>query len=476
MPSDEKTLTVVFQQQRDAVLRDGAPDAATRIDRLTRCIDLLVDHQNPLCEAMQADFGSRAPEASRLTDIAASISALKYARSKLKRWMRPERVLPTPGLLALFGAKARIEIQPKGVVGIMAPWNFPVFLVFAPLASVLAAGNRALIKPSELTPRTSALMQDLIARTFAPEEVAVVTGDAAIGQAFAALPFDHLIFTGGGQVGRQVMATAARSLTPVTLELGGKCPAILSRTADMGVAAARIMNGKTLNAGQICLAPDYVLAPAEAVEAFASEAARAASIYFPTIEPNPDYAAVIHDGHAARLRAHVEDARAKGARIVEVRPADETAPSGSRKLAPTLILGATDEMTVMQEEIFGPLLPVMAYDRTEDAIAYVNAHDHPLALYWFGTDRQERNVVLGRTRSGGVTVNDVIFHVAQERLPFGGVGPSGFGAYHGRDGFMAFSHRRAVFEQIASDIGPLKDLRPPFGPAIRRYLAAQIRR
>ncbi len=476
MASDQQTLAAVFRGQKDAVLRDGPPDAALRIDRLSRCINLLVDHQDALCDAMQADFGSRSPDASRLTDIAAAVSALKFARTNVQRWMRPERVSTTPGLLGLFGAKARIEMQPKGVVGIMAPWNFPVFLVFAPLASVLAAGNRGLIKPSELTPQTSALMQDLIARAFSPEEVAVVTGDAAVGQAFSALAFDHLVFTGGGQVGRKVMAAVAQSLTPVTLELGGKCPAILSRTADLQVAAARIMNGKTLNAGQICLAPDYVLAPVETVEAFAGHAAQAAAAYFPTIETNPDYASVIADRHAVRLKAHVEDARSKGARIIEVRPAGEAAPSDSRKIAPTLIVGATEQMTVMQEEIFGPLLPIMAYEQIQDAVAYVNDHDHPLALYWFGDDASERDYVLNRTRSGGVTVNDVIFHVAQERLPFGGVGPSGFGAYHGRDGFLEFSHRRAVFEQIAKDIGPLKDLRPPFGPAIRKYLNGQISR
>jgi coniferyl-aldehyde dehydrogenase len=476
MAQDQQRLTAVFQAQKQAVLRDGPPDAAVRIDRLTRGIDLLVEHQDALCDAMRADFGARSPEASRLTDIAASVSALKFARSNVRRWMRPERVSPTPGLLGLLGARARVEIQPKGVVGIMAPWNFPVFLVFAPLASVLAAGNRALIKPSELTARTSALMQDLIAHAFSPEEVAVVTGDATVGQAFSALAFDHLIFTGGGQVGRSVMAAAAQSLTPVTLELGGKCPAILSRTADLPVAAARIMNGKTLNAGQICLAPDYVLAPVEALDAFAGHAAAAAAAYFPTIEANPDYACVIADRHVARLKAYVEDARSKGARIIEVRPEGETVPPDSRKIAPTLILGATEQMTVMQEEIFGPLLPIVTYDRIEDAVDYVNSHDHPLAIYWFGEDASERDFVLGRTRSGGVTVNDVIFHVAQERLPFGGVGPSGFGSYHGRDGFMAFSHRRAVFQQIAKDIGPLKDLRPPFGPAIRKYLNGQIRR
>ncbi|WP_373878105.1 coniferyl aldehyde dehydrogenase [Brevundimonas intermedia] len=477
MDTLEQELASILQAMKAKTSSEGLPDASVRIDRLDRCIGLLVDHQDALIDAMAEDFGTRAREASRLTDIAASIGALKHARAHVRRWMRPERVSTTPALLGLFGARARIEAQPKGVVGLIAPWNFPVFLVFGPLAGILAAGNRAMIKPSELTPRTSALLKTLIEAAFAPDEVVVVTGGSDVGQAFAAQAFDHLVFTGGARVGRMVLAAAAKTLTPVTLELGGKCPAIVSSGADLGVAAARIMNGKTLNAGQICLAPDYALVPADRVDAFADAASQAVAAMFPKLTDSPDYASIIDARSFSRLAAYVEDARAKGARILELRPEGQPpARPETRQFPPTLILDATPEMAVMQEEIFGPILPVVAYDQIENAVAHVNARDAPLAVYWFGSDRRERDFVLSHTRSGGVTINDVIFHVAQEGLPFGGVGPSGFGAYQGRDGFLEFSHRRSIFEQVPVELGPLRDLRPPFGPAIRKYLAGRIRR
>jgi coniferyl-aldehyde dehydrogenase len=306
--------------------------------------------------------------------------------------------------------------------------------------------------------------------------MAVVTGGPEIGQAFAGLAFDHLIFTGATGVARHVMRAAAENLVPVTLELGGKSPVIVGKSADMSVATARIMNGKTLNAGQICLAPDYVMTPRDTLEDFVSGAQSAVKTMFPTLKDNPDYTAIIAQRHYDRIMGYVDDARAKGARIVEMKPeGEDLSQQEHRKIAPTLIIDPTDDMKVMQEEIFGPLLPVKTYGAVDEAIDYINRHDRPLGLYYFGDDDAERERVLARTTSGGVTVNDVLFHVAQEDLPFGGVGPAGMGSYHGVDGFREFSHRKAVYTQIKTDIGPLKQMRPPYGPGIRKFLAGQIK-
>ena len=467
----------VLNRQKAAHLRDGAPSAALRIDRLNRCIALLVDHRRAIEDAVAADFGARSRTATAFADVAASIGPLKHARDHLARWMRPERRANTPRILGFLGARAEVRRQPKGVVGIISPWNFPVNLAFAPLAGVLAAGNRAMIKPSETTPATSALLQEMFAGSFDPEEIAVFTGGPEVGQAFASLAFDHLVFTGATSIARHVMRAAAENLVPLTLELGGKSPVVIGRSADLATAAARIMNGKTLNAGQICLAPDYVLAPADRLDAFVEQARQAVVQMYPTIRDNADVTAIVSDRHLARLEGYVDDARAKGATIVEINPAGEDLrQQPHRRMAPTLILDPTDDMTVMQEEIFGPLLPVRRYGTVDEAIDYINGHARPLGLYYFGSDAAERDRVLERTTSGGVTVNDVLMHVAQEELPFGGIGPAGMGAYHGRDGFREFSHARSVYHQIKRDIGPLKMLRPPYGKGIARFLAMQIRK
>ena len=467
----------LLARQKAAHLRDGAPTADQRIERLDRCIALLVDHAKALEDALIADFGSRSREATALTDITASIGPLKHAKANLAAWMRPEKRKTTPAILSLFGAKAEVRFQPKGVVGVISPWNFPVNLTFAPLAGVLAAGNRAMIKPSEYTPATSELMKIMFGKVFSEEEIAVITGGPEVGEAFSRLPFDHLIFTGATSVARHVMRAAAENLVPLTLELGGKSPVILGPSADLKVAAARVMNGKTLNAGQICLAPDYVLAPHDKVEAFVTAAQASVAKMFPTLKDNPDYTSIVAQRHYERITGYIDDARAKGARIVELKPEGEDfTQQEHRKIAPTLILNPTDDMKVMQEEIFGPVLPVKSYRTIDEAIAYVNSHERPLGLYYFGDDVAEREKVLASTTPGGVTINDVIFHVAQEDLPFGGVGPSGMGSYHGVDGFREFSHRKAIYTQIKGDIGPLKAMRPPYGPGIRKYLAGQLKR
>ncbi len=470
-------MLAVLDRQKAAHLRDGAPTAEQRIERLDRCIGLLVDHAKDIQEALNEDFGNRSKDATLLTDVSGSIGPLKHAKENVRKWMKGEKRKTTPAILGLFGAKAEVVYQPKGVVGVISPWNFPVNLTFAPLAGILAAGNRAMIKPSEFTPATSELMKTMFGKVFSEEEIAVLTGGPEVGQAFSELPFDHMIFTGATSIARHVMRAAAENLVPLTLELGGKSPVILSKSADVSLAAARIMNGKTLNAGQICLAPDYVLAPEESVGEFVKEAQGAVTRMFPTLKDNPDYTAVVAQRHYDRIKGYIDDARAKGAQIVEINPAGEDfSQQEHRKIPPTLILNPSDDMKVMQEEIFGPVLPVKTYKQVDEAVNYINANDRPLGLYWFGTDEAEKAKVLERTTSGGVTVNDVVMHVAQEDLPFGGVGPSGMGSYHGHDGFKEFSHKKAIFTQLKKDIAPLKQMRPPYGPGIRKYLAGTLTR
>jgi coniferyl-aldehyde dehydrogenase len=470
-------MNQILGRQKAAQLRDGAPSAQQRIERIDRCIGLLVDYRSEIEEALNADFGARSREATAFTDVASSIGTLKHAKAHLTAWMKPEKRKTTPALLGLFGAKAEVRFQPKGVVGVISPWNFPVNLTFTPLAGILAAGNRVMIKPSEFTPATSALMEQMFGSVFSVEEIAVITGGPEIGQAFAGLAFDHLLFTGATSIAAHVMRAAAENLTPLTLELGGKSPVILSRTADMKTAAARIMSGKTLNAGQICLAPDYVLAPADRLQEFVAEARKAVREMYPTIRDNPDYTAIVSQRHYERLTGYVDEARASGAEIIELKPEGEDLNQQEhRRIAPTLIIDPGDDLTVMKDEIFGPILPVKRYASVSEAVGFVNAHARPLGLYYFGDDAAERETVLSSTTSGGVTVNDVVFHVAQEDLPFGGVGPSGMGSYHGLDGFREFSHRKAVYTQLKKDLPQLKALRPPYGPAIRKYLSGAIAR
>ncbi len=469
-------MLTLLDRQRQAYLAEGEVSAAVRRDRIDRAIGILVDHGEALAEAMREDFGHRSLHQSLLTDIAGSVGPLKHARKHLDRWMRPEKRRPEMPF-GLFGARAWIEHQPLGVVGVISPWNFPVQLTFGPLAGIFAAGNRCMIKPSEYTPQTSELMRELFHAAFDDDEVAVITGGPETGAAFTSLPFDHLLFTGATSVARHVMRAAADNLVPVTLELGGKSPVILGRSANLEQATDRIMMGKMLNAGQICLAPDYVLVPEDRVEAFVESSRRSVAKMFPTLLDNPDYTSIINQRHYERLQGYVEDARAKGATITEINPADEDfRQQPARKMPPTLILDPSEDMQVMQEEIFGPLLPVKGYGRVEETIDYVNDHPRPLGLYYFGSDRSEQRKVLTHTTSGGVTVNDVIMHVGQEDLPFGGVGPSGMGSYHGRDGFLTFSHRKSVYRQTGFDLAGKVGITPPWGDKMLKLVRSQIKR
>lgn len=469
-------LTSILKRQRTAFMAELPVPVAVRKDRLKRAVALVADNAGAWCDALSEDFGHRSREQSMMTDIGGSIGPLRHAIKHVDRWAAREKRSPRFPL-GLLGARAWIDYQPKGVVGVIAPWNFPINLVMAPLAGILAAGNRAMVKTSEFTPRTAALFEELTPRYFAAEELALVSGGPEVGQAFAALPFDHLLFTGATGIGRHILHAAADNLVPVTLELGGKSPVIIGRSADMARTTERIALGKMLNAGQICLAPDYVLAPADQEQAVVDGLKAAASAMYPTLLTNPDYTAIINDRHHTRLTEWIEDARAKGARIDVVNPAGEDfAASNSRKMPLHIIRDATDGMTVMQEEIFGPVLPVRRYDRIDEALTEVNRRDRPLGLYYFGSDADEQAHVLDRTISGGVTVNDVVMHVSMEDLPFGGIGPSGMGAYHGRDGFRTFSHAKAVFKQSRLDVAKLAGIKPPYGKATLRTIAQEVKR
>jgi coniferyl-aldehyde dehydrogenase len=469
------SMTAILERQRVAFVAARPESLDVRRDRLKRLKALLVENGEALCAAMSADFGNRSRDMSMMSDIVAGVSLANYCRKNLSKWSRPEkRHANFP--LGLLGARSELRYEPKGVVGIVSPWNFPVGLTVNPLAQALAAGNRAMIKPSEFTERTSETMAELFARYFAEDEVATVLGGADVGEAFCKLPFDHLLFTGATSIGRHVLRAAADNLVPVTLELGGKSPTILGRSADIERSAGRIALGKMMNAGQICLAPDYMLVPEEQEERTIRALIDHVGAMYPTLLANDDYASVINARHRDRLKGLVEDAVAKGAEAIEVNPGGEDFASANlNKLPLTILRNVDDGMKVMQDEIFGPVLPVKTYKALDEAIDYVNAHDHPLGLYFFGEDKAEEERVLSRTTSGGVTVNDVMFHVSMDDLPFGGIGPSGMGSYHGPEGFRTFSHARSVFRQPRLDITGLAGIRPPYGKAIRRMIAQGLK-
>lgn len=465
-------MDALLDAQRAAFMAELPVTLVARKDRLRRAAAMIRDHAARFCDVLSEDFGHRSREQSMLTDIGGSIAPIAHALKHLDGWARRDRrSVQFP--LGLLGAKAWVEYQPKGVVGVIAPWNFPINLVMGPVAGAFAAGNRVMVKTSEFTPATAALFEEVVGRYFAPDELAFVSGGPDVGKAFAELPFDHLLFTGATGIGRHILHAAADNLTPVTLELGGKSPAIVGANADIARASERIAMGKMLNAGQICLAPDYVLVPAAQQRAMVDGLKAAATAMYPTVLANPDYTSVINDRHHQRLTAWLADAEAKGARVEVVNPAGEDfGGSNSRKMPLHIVTNVSDDMVLMQEEIFGPVLPVVGYDGIDAAIARVNRGARPLGLYHFGGDSDERRRVLDRTISGGVTLDDVVFHVSMEDLPFGGVGPSGMGSYHGVDGFRTFSHAKAVFKQARFDVAKLAGLKPPYGKA----LAASVRR
>ena len=466
----------VLEKQRTAFTAALPEAMSVRRDRIDRAIALLVDNAESFAKAVSADFGHRSREQTLMTDIMPSVSAMKHAKKHFESWAKGEKRKPTFPL-GLLGAKAEVVYQPKGVVGVVAPWNFPVGMVMVPMAGILAAGNRAMVKPSEFTEEVSALFAEVIPKYFAEEEMAVFTGGPEVGMAFSKLAFDHMIFTGATSVGRHIMRAAADNLVPVTLELGGKSPTIIGRSANIKKAGDRIALGKMMNAGQICLAPDYLLV-AKDQETDMIEAIKAGvQSQYPTLLANDDYTSVVNGRNYERLQGYLADARDKGAELIEVNPAGEDfAGSNGNKMPLTIIRNVTDDMKVMQEEIFGPILPVMTYASMDEAVDYVNAHDRPLGLYYFGSDKTEEAKVLSRTISGGVTINDVVFHNAMEDLPFGGTGPSGMGNYHGVDGFKTFSHMRAVFRQTGIDVAGIGGFKAPYGKTTAKTLAKELRK
>ncbi len=459
-------LYAVLERQRSAFAQEMNPTPAARRDRLARLAAMGEKHAGAIAAAISADFGHRSIHETQMAELVLVGGAIRHAERHLKRWMKPQRM---PTAMHYRPGSNRLLRQPLGVVGVVAPWNYPYQLALAPAVAALAAGNRVMIKPSELTPRFAELLAQIVAEFFDEGELAVVTGNAQTGKAFTELPFDHLFFTGSTAVGRMVAQAAAKNLTPVTLELGGKSPAILDPSSDLATVAPRLAFGKLLNAGQTCIAPDYAFVPKDRIDAFVEHMQRAVSKLYPSLAANPDYSSIVSDRHFARLQELLEDARAKGARIVTINPAAETFDAAKRKQPPVLVLGVTPQMRLMQEEIFGPILPVIAYEGIDEAIAYINRHDRPLALYWFGSDGANRDKVLAQTISGGVTLNDCIWHIAQEDQPFGGVGASGTGSYHGEWGFRTFSKEKPVF--IQPRLNGMFLMYPPFGKTFERMLA-----
>jgi coniferyl-aldehyde dehydrogenase len=464
LQASQQTLTTAFAAQKAAAARDPFPGLDARRANLRQLLALTENHEPEFCAAIDADFGGRSAHETRLAEIVVVRAGIRHALSHLSSWMAEKRM---PTAMPFWPARNRLLPQPLGVVGIVSPWNYPFQLALAPATAALAAGNRVLIKPSELTPRFSELLASLAAKHFAADQLSVVLGDAEVGKAFVAMPFDHLLFTGSTSVGRQVAIAAAANLTPVTLELGGKSPAILDPSCDLDRAVASVAYGKLLNAGQTCIAPDYLMVPAGKGRDIARRAAEAMARLYPRIVDNPDYTAIISDRHHARLKGMIEEVRAEGAEVIEVNPAGE-AFGNTRKLAPTIVLNADPDTRLMREEIFGPILPVVEYGDVREAIDYVNERDRPLALYWFGKDTAARRRVLRETVAGGVTINDCLMHIAQEDQPFGGVGSSGMGAYHGEWGFRTFSKEKPVFVQSPLSAGGM--LRPPYGASFERML------
>ena len=457
----------VLELQKSLNIKEGAPDLELRKDRLDRVIAMVGKYDKHIVKAVNEDFGNRDPVMSAATEVASVIGPMEHAKKNLRKWMKTEKrkaaIAPLGSALSLLGAKAEVRYQPKGVVGAISPWNFPMNLALAPLAGILSAGNRVMHKPSELTPSTSDLLKQMIEEYFDEAEMAVFVGDAEVGAAFSGLAFDHMIFTGGTSIAKHVMKAASENLVPLTLELGGKSPVVVGKNAKIKDTAQRVMQGKTMNAGQICLAPDYALVPEEKVEEFVKASVEVTSEMYPEMKDNDDFTSIINQRHFDRIQGYIEDAKEKGAEVVEINPSNEDfTQQPHHKIPPTIVLNPSDDMKIMQEEIFGPVLPVKTYKDVSEPVNYINSKDRPLGLYYFGEDNVEKEFVLENTTSGGVTVNDVISHIQMEDLPFGGVGPSGMGSYHGYDGFKEFSHAKAVYKQSKLNLMKLAGLVPPY--------------
>jgi coniferyl-aldehyde dehydrogenase len=469
-----EALHEVFDRQRRVFHQYAPLGYAKRIEALDTLLQSIFKFEETLVTAVKTDFGRRPASETRLLEIFPLVDEIRYVKRHLRNWMKTRNVLVNWQFLP---SRARIMHQPLGVVGVIGAWNYPVLLTLSPLVNALAAGNHVLLKPSELAPSTASAMQQMIEEAFPEEYVTVITGDKEVAAAFSTLPFDHLIYTGSDRVGKLVMKAAAENLTPVTLELGGKSPALIHESYSMAVAAERICSAKFWNAGQTCVSPDYALVPSHKVDEFAHKSMGIISKRYPRLVSNDDYTHMIHNAAWRRMQELVKDARTKGARIIQPDSANGTFSAGNRLFPPTLVLSANDSMRVMQEEIFGPILPVVSYSSLSDAIGFVNARPRPLALYYFDRNRSRIERVLEQTVSGGVTINDCIFHLPQHRLPFGGVGPSGMGAYHGFDGFTTFSKKKGVLlqnELVGSFLS--RAFKPPYTRRSDRVIGLLLRR
>ncbi|KJJ98301.1 coniferyl aldehyde dehydrogenase [Pseudomonas sp. 21] len=453
-------LETLLERQRQAYRANPMPDAGQRIQWLKSLANLLVTEQKAIIDAINSDFSNRSADETLLAEVMPSLHGVHYAAKRVKKWMKPSR--RSVGM-QFMPASAKVIYQPLGVVGVIVPWNYPLFLAIGPLTGALAAGNRVMIKMSESTPESARVLKELLGKVFPEDLVAVVQGEVDVGVAFSKLPFDHLLFTGATSVGKHVMRAAAENLTPVTLELGGKSPAIVSASVPMKDAAERIAFGKSLNAGQTCVAPDYVLVPQNRVDEFVESYRQVVQGFFPKLENNPDYTAIINERQLSRLNGYLADAQARGATVVPLFPQAQ-----GRRLPQALVLNVTDEMKIMQEEIFGPLLPVIPYQNLDQALSYINERDRPLALYFFGYDKREQDHVLAQTHSGGVCLNDTLLHVAQDDMPFGGVGPSGMGHYHGHEGFLTFSKAKGVFSKPRFNAARV--IYPPYGKSLQKLV------
>lgn len=470
---EAETLQRALERQRRAFLADGPPDAATREGRLDRLAAMVLAHAEEIVQALSLDFGTRSSHATRTGDVVGAVTAIRYNRDSLREWMKPQRVgLPPP--MEREGARAEVRYQPLGVIGAIVPWNGPVLMGVLAAAGALAAGNRLMLKVPELTPRASALMERMFSATFSPEEVCLVQGDAAVGAAFSRLRFDHLLFTGSAATARHVARAAAENLVPVTLELGGRNPVIVSRSADLPLTAARLVTGKMASAGQVCVSPDYVLVPRGSEQALVDAMAAQAACLYPTLLDNDDYTSIVSAAHFGRLRNLLEDARRKGARVLEVNPANEPVwGSPQRKFPLCLLTGVTPDMLVLQEETFGPLLSVLPYDSLDEALALVRSQPQALSAYYFGRDTREQEQVIEGVGAGNMAVNEVRCQLFFEQLPFGGVGASGSGRYRGHEGFKTFSNLKSILFQMNTDV-VLAGQRPPFGDAARAAIHAQV--
>ena len=468
---DTQNLEALVELQRSKFRAEGEVTYSTRIDRLKRLKALIVENKTEFAETTKREFGgARSYEFSLFSEFASKVEGIDYVMKHLKEWMKPEK-RKTNKPMNFLGGKSQVRHFPKGVVGIISPWNLPFGLTVAPLTGALAAGNRAILKPSEFVPETAALFAEIIPKYFSEDEVAVVTGGTDISQRFAELPFDHLLFTGSSNIGAKVMQSASKNLVPVTLELGGKSPVIIGRSAKLDLAGTRLTFGKLLNGGQLCLSPDYVVVPNELEEQLIARVVHEAQSMYPNITENEDYAGVISERHFARLQNYIDDAVAKGAKLTIVGASKTRVSEDNRRMPLHILQNVTEDMLVMHEEIFGPILPVITYSDVAEVPDMIEPRRNPLAMYYFGKDKREQEYLLSHVQSGGVCINDITLHYVQEDLPFGGVGASGMGAYHGPEGFRSLSHARAIYSQTMIDVLPIIGARPPFGEKFRKNIS-----